>query len=231
MSSKKTRPRHDKYQFAGDFSRNCRIDPGANIGKPLGMQVHQSSAPLVWGELDLPISGIQRDWYGQILSPPAVFALACDRENLWFIAGRQAPAMSHPAARSGEFVPELWKFDVAELFLADPASGRYLEFNLAPNSAWWATAFSSIRQPDTNQADFSSQIISHHEPEESGSWLASLVIPLDLLREEINFGKGTSGNIAFILNSPQQTFHSACPLRSEEPDFHRPSEFTLFHFA
>src|SRR5687768_8760941 len=96
------------------------------------MTVIRSAKPLVWGEMDLPLFGIGKDWYGSGITPQAAFCVAVDSRSLWFIASHGKAGKLHPAARPGRFTPELWKHDVAELFLSDPTSGRYFEFNLAP---------------------------------------------------------------------------------------------------
>ncbi|MDP4722137.1 MAG: hypothetical protein NWS48_12995 [Akkermansiaceae bacterium] len=185
-----------------------------------------SKDPLKWGELDLPLLGIGSDWSGKPLLPPLAFSLAADAENLWFVATRQAEACVHPDAFLGSFTPELWKYDTAELFIADDKTGRYLEFNLAPNGAWWAAEFSSPRVASVTQPDFKSNVTSH-SGDESGQWLAALSIPLAFLRDTVDFGTGTKANATFILGSPEQTFHSAAKLPGAEPDFHQPSAFPI----
>ncbi len=189
------------------------------------MQIFKSDTPLIWGELDIPLLGISSDWFGKPLSPPLAFSLACDSENLWFIATRQAPASIHPTAAPGEFTPELWKHDVAELFIADPRGKSYLEFNLSPNSAWWAAKFSSTRQPSELQPDFQSHVKAYTDASETSSWLTALSIPIGFLREHISFTHESPANATFILNSPAQTFHTAGKLLGAEPDFHQPAEF------
>ncbi|HEY8991077.1 MAG TPA: hypothetical protein VIM46_03805, partial [Luteolibacter sp.] len=82
------------------------------------MIVFDSPAPLAWGALDLPLLGLGRDWHGAAVSPVAGFALARDAERLWFVASRAKTAAPHPDARPGQFLPRLWEYDVAELFLA-----------------------------------------------------------------------------------------------------------------
>lgn len=187
------------------------------------MVVLQSSAPLEWGSIDLPLSGVLTDWYGNPLSPPAAFALARDATHLWFIAGRDVHATVHPCAPSGSFTPRLWLHDTAELFLTSPDSTSYIELNLTANGAWWACFFSGTREPAETQPDFQRYIVSHHDEDREGSWLAAISIPLHLLMETIGLGEGSCGNVAFILNSPCQTFHSAYKLPGQEPDFHQPS--------
>ena len=189
------------------------------------MQLFTSESRLGWGTLDLPLLGIPSEWQGQALVPPAAFVLASDEESLWFVATRTAPVTIHPDARPGCFTPELWKYDVAELFISDPDSASYMEFNLAANGAWWACRFDTVRKPAVSQPDFTTAISTHHDPIDSGSWLAALVIPIGFLSSQIGFGLGSRANVAFILNSPEQTFHSASKLPGKEPDFHQPQSF------
>lgn len=188
------------------------------------MQLFIAEKPLEWGALDLPLLGISKDWHGQPLNPPAAFTLASDGVNLWFAATRQAPATIHPDAEEGAFTPELWKHDVAELFIADDGGG-YLEFNLAANGAWWACKFDSVREAAPDQPDFREAVTTHHDATQPGSWLAALVIPIPFLIDHAGFGPGNRVNVTFILNSPAQTFHSASKLPGAEPDFHQPQAF------
>lgn len=181
--------------------------------------------PLEWGSLNLPLLGIATDWHGKNLRPPVAFTLATDGDKLWFIATRQAATAIHPGAEPGAFTAELWKHDVAELFIAAPEGGRYIEFNLAPNGAWWACEFDGVREAAVSQPDFGSAIASFHDEVEDDSWLAAMAIPLGFLREEISFGSGSRANVAFILNSPKQTFHSAAKLPGDVADFHQPGAF------
>ncbi|MDE0837094.1 MAG: hypothetical protein OSA84_12160 [Akkermansiaceae bacterium] len=189
------------------------------------MQIFNTETPLEWGSLDLPLLGIDSDWHGQTLQPPVAFTLASDGRSLWFAATRQAPAAIHPGAEPGVFTPKLWKHDVSELFIADPDGKRYVEFNLAANGAWWAGTFDSPRQLSVSQPDFQGAVETYHDAPEGGSWLSAFSIPIAFLGEHIDFGTGSRANVAFILNSPRQTFHSACKLPGAEPDFHRPEAF------
>src|ERR1035437_8909657 len=109
------------------------------------MTIFTSAQPLRWGQLDVPLFGLAKDWAGDAVQPAAGFSLAMDGQRLWFLAHHRKPAQLHPQARPGRFQAELWHHDVAELFLADPVSGRYFEFNLAPNSAWWCCEFTAPR--------------------------------------------------------------------------------------
>ncbi|MFD2257717.1 hypothetical protein ACFSSA_13635 [Luteolibacter algae] len=190
------------------------------------MKIFNSPSLLSWGELDLPLFGLSSDWFGKPLDPPQGFALAMDSEQLWFIATRQSAAQTRPDAIPGAFVYGLWEYDVAELFIARPDSGEYLEFNLAANGAWWASKFSAIRMPAQNQPDFTGIITSYHQEDPSDSWLAALAIPLSFLKEAIGFGEESRINASFILGTPKRTFHSVNRLPGEQPDFHQPMAFS-----
>ena len=189
------------------------------------MQIFNSSTPLAWGEFELPLLGISSDWMEKPLAPPLAFSVATDLENLWFIATRQAPASIHPDAVPGEFTPGLWKHDVAELFIADIGGKSYLEFNLAPNGAWWAAKFSSQRQLCDDQPDFQTHIKTYTDGTDPNSWITAISIPLGFLRDHISFELDSPANATFILNSPEQTFHTAVKLPGSEPNFHQPSAF------
>jgi hypothetical protein len=194
------------------------------------MIIYQSPSPLEWGELDLPLLGITKDWDEKALNSPFAFSVACDSENLWFLAARQSSGTPHPNAKSGEFFEGLWEYDVAELFIADPKSGSYLEINLAPNGAHWAAMFDAPRVRSHLQPDFKNIITSYWESDWQDSWLCALSIPLDELRKIIPFDAQGSGNVTAILNHPQQSFHSVAKLPGKVPDYHQPSAFTRLEF-
>lgn len=94
----------------------------------------------------LPRQELVNDWFGYDVEPSAEFAFATDGEYLWFLASRSKEATVHPDARPGQFLPELWRYDLAEWFMAAGDGTNYWEFNLAPNGAWWACAFSDTRR-------------------------------------------------------------------------------------
>lgn len=192
----------------------------------MGVTVFESKVPLEWGALDLPLFGLARDWHGRAVEPPAAFSLASDGCRLWFVAMHRSPAELHPRARPGVFLAELWRHDVAELFIADPVSGRYFEFNLAPNGAWWSCEFRAPRQREEEIDIAMPEVATFSELSADGSWLAALSVPLDLLRARLDFGPQSGLNVAFILRSPRQIFLSANDLGGGEPDFHRPERFS-----
>jgi len=189
------------------------------------MTVIRSAKPLEWGGLDLPLFGVGRDWYGRESTPQAGFCIAVDSRRLWFVASHGKAARLHPAARPGRFTPELWKHDVAELFLTDPTSGRYFEFNLSPNGAWWSCEFTAPRVRAEEVEIAFPEVATFAELAPDGGWVAALAIPRDLLEARLDFGERTRLNVAFILSSPEQRFFSAVDLGGGEPDFHRPDRF------
>ena len=189
------------------------------------MTIFTSPDPLQWGALDVPLLGIAKDWHGAPVEPPAGFALAVDGRRLWFVAHHRAAAGLHPQARPGAFQAELWKHDVAELFIADPASGRYFEFNLAPNGAWWSCEFTAPRVR-AEQCDIAMpEIATFADMAADGAWVAAMAIPLDLLKARLDFGPRSLANVTLILGSPEQQFLTAADLGGGAPDFHQPHRF------
>ncbi len=195
------------------------------------MTIFESEQPLAWGELDLPLLGLARDWDGVAVDPAAGFVLVQDATRLWFLASHRRAATLHPQARPGKFQAELWRHDVAELFLADPQSGRYFEFNLAPNGAWWNCEFTAPRVPVAEGPVAMPEVATFGELGVDGTWVAAMALPLDLLRARLNFGPETRANVAFILESPQQRFLSAAKLGDGPADFHQPTRFPQVTFA
>jgi len=190
------------------------------------MHLVRFSHDLVWGELDLPLLGITRDWNAEPVNPPAAYSLAVDPHRLWFVATHSQPAHIHPKARPGQFLAELWKFDVAELFLHDSNSGRYLELNLSPNGAWWSCEFTAPRERAHTEDQPWPGVETYAELAPDGGWVAAMTLPLDTLVDRLKLGPATTGNVTFILNSPEPQFLSAAPLGDGEPDFHRPAAFS-----
>ncbi len=181
---------------------------------------------LAWGSLDLPLLGISHDWFGAPIAPLPGYALATDQTHLWFIATRQAPAQVHPQAKPGQFIEGLWEADVAELFLTDFNSGRYLEFNLAPNSAWWGCEFTSPRQRASNIIEQMPEVQTYADLAADGSWLAAMAIPLEILRSRIDFSPSTRANITMVLGAPKPQYFSVCKMPEQPLDFHQPAFFS-----
>ena len=194
------------------------------------MTIFTSPRSLVWGELDVPLWGLETDLHGALLRAPAAFSVVADGSHLWFIVSHRQPARLHPQARPGVFQAGLWQHDVAELFLADPASGRYFEFNLAANGAWWTCEFTAPRVRAEVAEIAMPEVATFSDMAPDGAWLVAMAIPLDLLRARLDFGPETRMNVTMILESPEQKFVSACDLGGGEPDFHQPERFSKVNF-
>jgi hypothetical protein len=181
-------------------------------------------APIQWGGLDLPLLGLSRDGHGTPITPAAAFSLATDTRHFWFLAHHPAPANHHPTAQPGSFTPELWKYDVAECFIANP-DGSYLELNLAPNSAWWACWFSAPRTPESSLPKPIPEVKTYSDTAADGAWLAAMAVPLDAFGPTGPDWSKLRINVCFILGGNQRTHLSAANLPGAVPDFHQP-----FHF-
>ena len=186
------------------------------------MLITISSSPL--DPLELPLTPLSLDWYGEESGPPLGFGFGLDPGNLHFRAVRAAPALIHPAARPGQFTAELWKYDVAEFFLAHPDHDAYLEFNLAPNGAWWSCLFSApLERVSPDDAPLPG-VVTRGVHTASG-WEVSASLPLASLPEALDVGPRSRLNATFILDSPRQRFFTATPLGPGKPNFHQPSLF------
>jgi hypothetical protein len=195
------------------------------------MQIFTSEKPLSWGKLDVPLFGLTKDWFGSTLEEPSTFSLVQDSEFLWFILLFPKTASIHPDSSPGQFTPELWKYDVAELFLANPTTGEYLEFNLTSNGAWWASKFSSPRFASPKQPHFTSEIRSCHDLTGKDHSVVALKIPIKFLKMEMDFSEAFVGNITMIRDSPSQRYLSAFKLPGAQPDFHQPQHFLPITFT
>ena len=194
------------------------------------MNIEIAGKPLRWGELDVNLFGIENDWYGEKFAKPMTFGLAVDKDYLWFVAGHQQPASIHPNAKPGAFQAELWKHDVAEFFLLDPTTGKYLEFNLAPNGAWWSAMFTASKVRESEKEVPFEEVATYAELALDGSWMAAAAIPLKHLRSELNFGDGIQMNVTFIVHSPDQEFGTGADLGKGDTDFHQPYKCTEVNF-
>ena len=176
---------------------------------------------VVTDALSIPVASLGRDWFGMELSCPPFIGCAIDPHHFHFRANRAAGACVHPGAAAGCFAPDLWQYDAAEFFLVDPENGRYLEFNLAPNGAWWSCEFTAPRQrarPD--DVPFPDVVTASRMCPES--WEASASLPLEPLRDRLRFGPGSRLNATATLMQPKPSLLTVVPLGSGTPDFHQP---------
>ena len=122
--------------------------------------------------------------------------------------------------REGAFVEGLWEYDAIELFLLNPQTGFYVEFNLGPRGGWRHCAFDSPRKQAAPPERLPG-VIARAAPSKT-AWDSSLIIPLTSLPHKLAFDVTTTrGNVTFCLGRPRQ-FISLADLGGGAPDFHRP---------
>ncbi len=179
-----------------------------------------------------PWQRLQHEWFGESVTPPFEFRFRLTPDALVFSARRPAPALLHPLAREGQFQEHLWKYDTAEFFIATADAERYLEFNLAPNGAWWAAAFTAPRLQETALPTVPQGVRAHGHAGASG-WECEAQLPLAPLRL-MGISPGESPfrlAAAAILGSPEQRFLTTATEADGRPDFHRPWSWELAELA
>ncbi len=163
---------------------------------------------------------IGTDWSGRSGCGPS-FHVSTEGDDWAFRVRVAGKPLMHPDATPGAYLEGLWRYDVAEWFIANPDSGRYLEWNLAPGGAWWMMVFDAPRQRARNQPDLAG--VSTEAATRGNRWQAGLCFPRSLIASTLGAGVFTH-NVCFILGSPRQYF-SWVDLPADEPDFHLPQSF------
>lgn len=121
----------------------------------------------------------------------------------------------------------LWRFDCAELFLANPANGRYVEFNFSPSGALWCCAFSAPRQRDTSVQP--PNVRFENAEIRSDGWTLEVSLDWSDIEAILGSREGLKGNVTLILggcpdeNPPLENLLTVAPLTAV--DFHRPHEW------
>jgi len=87
---------------------------------------------------------IEHDWFGEKLVRPFRASFAVQDERAAFHAVMPYAPPVADLHRRGDFVEGLWNDDVIELFVRDH-SGRYVEFNVSADGAWWFMPFTDYR--------------------------------------------------------------------------------------
>jgi len=165
---------------------------------------------------------IGKEWYGNAVEPPYVYCFTHSADGLEFIAARKAMAQVHPEGKCGCFQPELWRHDAAEFFITTPAGDKYMEFNLAPNGAWWAAVFCAPRQIAPGYEDWQPKGILATGSNTEDGWSCRALIPTAVLKEVGISLDDCKLTAAAILNSPEQIFLTTALPCNTQPDFHRP---------
>ncbi len=171
---------------------------------------------------------IKTDWFYQRSQNKAQFCIEkqnSKHKSSWiFRVHVDKEPFLHPTKMQPNTYHEgLWEYDVAEWFIADPATGKYIELNLAPTGAWWMMVFNALRQraerlmPDINE-------ITTEAVLENNAWSASLEIPVTVI-EQVLGSVAMKHNVCFILGQNPRQYLSWTRLDSKHPDFHRPANF------
>lgn len=202
------------------FLHNYFIFPNIESMETKSIIIH--AAPQALGLRQSLYENVSRDWFKRTLDIPVKYHFALNQHDFYFSVSRQTKAVIHPDAQPGEFQSELWKYDVAEFFIApeDRSATEYLEFNLAPNGSWWSCFFKQPRVPAQCKP---LQGVRTEALLDEEKWSVQAAIP----RNQIPW-LGSARcllNAAFILDSPEQRFLTVADLGNGAPDFHRPQDF------
>lgn len=208
------------------FSKNSRSF-FRTVNKMIKTPIFESPHPPDRRDFKKSETRVLTDWYGQPLDCRPSFLFWLDYDHLHFWAKVEgAPGFPHPKGKPGSYQAELWKFDVAEFFLATPDRSRYLEFNLSPTGSWWSCLFGERLVPEKGEPQAIAGVRAEGRQTES-CWEAHASLPREWIEEHFALDQGVGLNTTFILNSPDQIFASAADLGPGEPDFHRPSAFPV----
>jgi len=169
-----------------------------------------------WSHIEIDLSGANS-------SKGARFIVAVDPESLFFLTSARLPAHCDSSLSAGTFKEELWKLDVAELFIAADKTEGYQEFNLSPTGAWWSMGFNHYRS-EASAFSLPNNIVCSTW-EDKDRWYSSMVIPRDELWVNLSWSEQSRANVCFILGKSNRSFLSWEKLVSTQPDFHLTEQF------
>ena len=167
---------------------------------------------------------LDKDWFGAPVAARPSFELKC-ADGFVTLRAHVAKAPLVVPGDTGGFVEGLWEGDCAELFLSNPETGYYVEFNLSPQGAWWCCGFSARR---TREASGPRELAGVTTTGETFSdrWSAGIRIPVASLPAELAFGTATTrGNVTFCLGNDPQRYLTFVDLGGGKPDFHLPEKW------
>jgi len=168
-------------------------------------------------------SHIEIDLSGASANKGARFVVGVDFESLFFLASAKLPTNCDNSLSAGRFKVELWKLDVAELFIAEDKTDRYQEFNLSPTGAWWSMGFDHYRSEAANFRPPTNVVCTSWGDNER--WYSSIVVPRQELWIDCSWTDRSRANVCFILGEGKRSFLSWEKLESESPDFHLTEQF------
>lgn len=118
-------------------------------------------------------------------------------------------------------VDGLWETTCFELFLKEPSSDRYCEFNFSPSSSWAAYQFSDYRDGMENLELPKAPDISLDLSDSRVAIEVTLVLPDTLRKTPLN-----ASFSAVIANNSGSKSYWALSHPPEKPDFHHKDCFT-----
>jgi hypothetical protein len=164
-----------------------------------------------WSDLfSTPSHTHEADWFGAPSKRgPLSSSVSVSRSRVWWAFWCDGRVSTIETAVPGEPFEGLWQFDVAELFVADAVGGRYLEWNLGPQGAWWGCTFESYRVR-RSVVDGRELDVKTYAERNTRGW-----------RGAMSYRRGPDGSLfgapqhiqcCAIMDSPLQTFFSSRPI-------------------
>ena len=164
------------------------------------------------------------DWFGVPHPAAPRFTLKLENGVIRLTARAQKPALT-VAADTGDYSEGLWDGDCAELFLVNPVSGEYIEFNLSPKGGWWCCEFMGPRVRAPGAPKHLAGVTATGTVGEN-VWEAAMAIPVASLPDSLAFDpEVTRGNVTFCLGNDPQRYLTYADLGGGSPDFHRPGRW------
>lgn len=156
----------------------------------------------------------------------AAYRLFVDEEVIRIEFMADSPATLCPEAAPGAFFEGLWRYDCGELFLYSPSNGRYVEFNLSPNGAWWSCVFSA---PRVRHIQCSPPEIETSSSVGEERWRAGFEVSLEEIYRCLGTVVDLRGNVTLVLgyspdhDTPLTNLHTIAPLSAV--NFHLPNDW------
>jgi hypothetical protein len=151
--------------------------------------------------------------------------IALDPKHLWFAGSLPGGGVSLSNAKHGEFFEGLWEGDVLELFIKEP-SGRYFEFNVSPQGAWWGMELSSYRE---RASYLRLPRVTLIETEVlSDRWTALVCIERSSL--PVAMAADSTIHVSGIVHGTKSRYLSSNPVAKIPPDFHHLDAFQRMSF-
>ncbi len=199
------------------------------IGLVIESQAQPISIPFYQNTLEmdslLPLNvlPLPYDYKGEKTPYKTTFKIALlEEEQTLFFSFQTTKSPLCDTLISGTFMQDLWKKDVAELFIKSADSQVYQEFNFSPTGAYWSAIFKEYRQLEKEW--FFEPVNIVHLYDET-HWKITFSIALkdlyfDLLKDDVLI------NVCAILYTPSDTIYIDDHCKTPTPDFHHSQNFS-----